>query len=216
MLERPAGEAIGPRPRSASSTHRIVRPEQRPAVVVAVGGTHQRVRMPPAVAGVGQRYSRLVVEFDEDHRIIDTVVEGTDRIELADPAEHRLRQMPHDLVEPLRVMAGGQTVDVQSNEVDKPRTLLRRHVTCGQSRKWDDDVVLEARSVAVERKFISDDGPGALLRPQRSHKGEALRLFLAQHAGAGIEARLGLDRFGTEQHRREYDLVSQYKAIDVA
>src|SRR4051812_19744499 len=80
----------------------------------------------------------------------------------------------------------------------------------------DDYVVLEPRCVAVKRKLVPNHGPGALLRPQRAHEGEPLRLFFAQHAGAGVEARLGLDRFGTEQHRRQHDLVIHYHAIDVA
>src|SRR5215471_18445803 len=76
---------------------RIVLTQQVLAVIVAIGGAHDRVNVVARGFVIIVDDARLMVEFDEDHRAQDTIVEGVCVIKGADPRKMRLAQMALDL-----------------------------------------------------------------------------------------------------------------------
>src|SRR5215813_2517485 len=81
----------------------VMLPEQVLAVVVPVRSSYDRVDVFPIhfsrVGGeAAQAHRQLVIEFDQDYRALDAVVEDVVRPRPADPGEARVVNTPPDFV----------------------------------------------------------------------------------------------------------------------
>ena len=85
----------------------VMQPEQVDAVVVAVRRSHDCMDVELRRFSVGKKNARMVVEFDEDHRALNPVVERTVLFEAADPAEMSLVEMTFDLIDSRGERTGG-------------------------------------------------------------------------------------------------------------
>lgn len=80
------------------------------------------------IAGIRQGHSGLVIELDENHRVVDAIIERRHRIELPNPGEDGFAEMLVDFVEPRFRMCSRQPVGIELDLVGEQNPLRRRHI----------------------------------------------------------------------------------------
>ena len=63
-------------------------------VIVAVRRAHDGMHMELRRLGIGEKNAGVMIEFDENNRALDPIVEGARFFETADPAKMRVGKMP--------------------------------------------------------------------------------------------------------------------------
>ena len=92
-------------------------------------------------------------------------------------------------------------VGIERDQADQLIALGRRHRSDRQAEIGDNNIVLEARGVAVEWQVHANQRLGALLWRQCIHKRPALRFFLTQDGRTLVDAGFRQDRLGAKKHR---------------
>jgi len=102
----------------------VVLAEEVGAIVVAVRGADHGVDVVAGGSfGAAQRDRALVVEFDEDDRALDAIIEDAVRFGGADPAEGRAIEMSADFGHFHASMTAAHAADVFVDEIDELVTL---------------------------------------------------------------------------------------------
>src|SRR5262245_39970676 len=84
----------------------------------------------------------MMIELDEGHRALDTIIERADLVEAADPAEMRLREMALNLAHPRRIRSAWHRRDIGGDEVEQVAPLQRAHLARAQALERNDPIVL--------------------------------------------------------------------------
>lgn len=73
---------------------------------------------------------------------------------------------------------------------------------------------MEAGAIDVARQVHADGGAPTLLGGEGLHQRQSAGLLFREHAGAGIDAGVGVGRLGPEEQGRHHHLVAQHEAVD--
>ena len=95
------------------------------AVIVAIGGAHDY--MDVILVGLfvlAERNAPLVVELNDDHRTLDTIIENAVVIHAAHPAKVGIPQVPLHFLQPYLGMIRPRPSDMQLNQT-KQQIVLR-------------------------------------------------------------------------------------------
>src|SRR5262245_3969043 len=97
----------------------IMLPQHIDPVVVAIGRASDRVHMKLRRLGIGEKYSRMVIELDEGDGALDAIIERAHLVEAADPAEMRFTEVTLDLAHARRIRPARHRRDIGGYEVEQ-------------------------------------------------------------------------------------------------
>ena len=206
---------------------RVVLAQQVDAVIVAVGRAHDRMDVKTRGFGIGQEDPRMVVEFDEDDRALDPVVEGARLSGAADPAKMRLGEMPLDLVDARLQGSCRKRFDKAFDQIQQIAFLPARQRVAGQALERHDPVVLvraaqmemvgevpSAGRVVLALHRVRDDRPAPHGGREGAHQGETLVLLVLEQADPRMRPGVGVGRLRPHEAGREHHPVAEDKAVE--
>ena len=71
----------------------VVQAQEIDAVIVAVRRAHDGMHMELCRLGVGEKDAGVMIEFDEDHRALNPIIERARFLKAADPAKMRVGEI---------------------------------------------------------------------------------------------------------------------------
>ena len=99
--------------------------QEIPAVIVAVGGAHDYMDVIfVRLFVLAKRDAPLVIEFNDDHRTLDAIIENAVVIHAAHPAKVGIPEMPRYFLHPHLGMIRPRPSDMQLNQT-KQQIVLR-------------------------------------------------------------------------------------------